>query len=156
MTDYTNGLRGFDHMLTETRQQLARMRAAAATGAAAPSDEDANTEPPQPLTGQGSDPAGWVLATVSAGQLQSLTVDPRLLREGTEAVCEQIIAAVNDAFADLGLHTRAGSAQESTDVPETEQLAASLADLQDESMRSMAMFTQTLTSALDRIQSRNR
>ncbi|MEU1587015.1 YbaB/EbfC family nucleoid-associated protein [Micromonospora sp. NPDC005710] len=153
MTDFTEGPRGFDLMLSETRRQLAKMGAAAAAGATVPGTQSADTEP-ETVIGEGSEPGGWAQATVSAGRLRSLVVDPRLLREGSEAVCDKVIAAVNAAYADLG--RRATSDLDAADTADVEQLTADLSRLQDESMRNMTMFTQALTSALERIQAQNR
>ncbi len=66
------------------------------------------------------------------------------------------MAAVNAAFADLAEKAGQASDASAPAVPDPGQLAGRLAELQDESMRSMATFTQTLASALDRIQARER
>lgn len=134
--------RGEDHLdqlLSRTRAALAATRTA---GAAAADDEAAA------IVGQGDAADGLVRAVVSAGGLvESITVDPRLLRDGLEVLCGQIVVAVNAAFADLRAQTPAQTAPE-VDV---EALSANLASLQDQSVRQMAMISQALGDVVARM-----
>ncbi|MET8526138.1 YbaB/EbfC family nucleoid-associated protein [Micromonospora sp. NPDC005172] len=130
----------FDRLFQQTRQALASMRS---TGQV-PDGLDV-----EPARGTGS-AAGGQIEVVAVGQrVESVTVDPRALRMGTEMLGEQITLAVNAALDDLRL-----AAGDPGDAPEVDPVALGqqLDELQNESVRSMAAMTDALTDAVRRIQ----
>ena len=137
--DLGSGARSIDQLLEDTRRVLAEMRPGAGT-------------PPDPgeLRGEGEAADGQVRAVAGAGgRLESLTVNPRALRLGSEALCEQIVVAVNAALDDLrdrveGQAVAAGAADPAA-------LAEQLRNLHTESARQMERFTQGVRDALDQI-----
>jgi DNA-binding protein YbaB len=133
------GTEALDRLLADTRRTLESMTAARPDNAAEPDEVRG--------TGEASD--GQVRATVvSAGEVESLRIDPRLLRLGSEALSEQVMLAVNAAFADH----RARASGPTPDAPvDPQQLAGQLRDLQDQSVRSMAAFSTAMADVLSRI-----
>jgi DNA-binding protein YbaB len=124
-------------LLGETRQALESMR---------------HTEPPDPeqVRGTGSAADGQVVATVVApNQLESLQINPRLMRLGSEDLAERIQAAVNAAFAEFATKAREQMPGQAT--VDTGELAGRLRSLQDESVRSMEAFSQAMSEALARV-----
>ncbi len=123
-------------LLSETRQALESVR---------------HTEPPDPeqVRGTGSAADGQVVVTVvAANQLESLQINPRLLRLGSEELAEQILAAVNAALAEFVTRAREQVPDQAVD---TGELAGRLRSLQDESVRSMEAFSQAMSEALARV-----
>lgn len=109
-------------------------------------------EPPDAgeLWGLGEAAEGQVQAVaVAGGRLDSLTVNPRAMRMGSEALCEQIVAAVNAALDDLGGKVAAQAAAAGGVDPTA--LTEQMRDLHTESVRQMEMFTQGIKDAVDRI-----
>ncbi|GEM_PF-3080490 len=116
-------------MFAETRRTLEAMRSGRATvGGEA-----------EEFRGEGEAADGRIRATVAPGnRVESLWFDPRLMRMDSQSLSEEILAAVNVAFVDLSEKAAAyGSDQASVDA---DVLSAQLRDLQDESVRRMAMF----------------
>jgi hypothetical protein len=88
---------------------------------------------------------------VSTDQVESLHLDPRLLRSDCGDLTEQVLTAVNAAFADFNARTTARAPAVTTDPV---VLADRLRGIQEESLRSMAAVTTALTDALSRAQRR--
>jgi DNA-binding protein YbaB len=135
---------GFDQLFEQAKAALDAVRAGGGetgdTGDAEPA------EPAEPVQGEGTAADGQVKVTVGAGgRVEAITVSPRLLRDGIEAVCEQIVLAVNAGLDDL--RTKA-QAQQPAGATDPAALAGQLRELQDESMRKMAAYSQALTDAL--------
>ncbi len=125
-------------LLEDTRRALGALRTGSGSGS-----EDA-----KPVHGEGSAADGRVTAAVaSGGHLESLTVDPRLLRSGSEEVCAQIMVAVNAAMDDLKTRT----AEASPAVMDPAALAETLEGLQTESMRQMSRFTEGIAETVAKI-----
>jgi YbaB/EbfC DNA-binding family protein len=135
-----------DRMLTETRRVLAAVR----SGGGAPAVADPAGDPP--LRGEGSGADGLVRAVVTqGGRLESVAIDPRLLRQGVEALGEQLVAAVNAALDDLA--AQAPPADPSADLA---GLSSRLESLQDQSVRQMAMFSQAMNDVVAHLRSAGR
>jgi DNA-binding protein YbaB len=133
---------GFDQLFEQTKQALQAVRAGRPDGAPA---ADA-------VVGEGSAADGQVTVTAKpGGTIERLVVSPRLLREGIEAVCEHVTVAVNAALADL----RTKSSADQAGAADPAALAGQLRDLQDESMRKMASYSQALTDALAQVRGRS-
>ena len=127
-----------DDLLTRTQQALSAMRSQAAE----PADEEADGL----LRAEGTAADGLVVAiVVQGGRLASLTVDPRVLRQGTEVVCGHVVTAVNAALCELEARVSA-SARADVDA-----LAARLGGLQEQSVRQMAMFSQAMEGVVARL-----
>jgi DNA-binding protein YbaB len=128
-------------LIGETRQALESMR---------------ETRPgdPEQVRGSGSTPDGQAVATVVApNRVESLALNPRLLRLGSEELAEQILVAVNAAFADFAERAREQAPSLGADPAE---LAGRLRTLQEESARSMESFSQAMTEAFDRVRRTDR
>lgn len=135
---YLGGL-GVDSLLEDTRRALEQMRPAA--GAAAEQATEGR--------GTGEAAEGQVRATAMVGgRLESLQVDPRAMRLGSQALGEQIVIAVNAALDDL--REQVGD----TPVPgaaDPAALAEQMRDLQQRSAHQMEMLSQGVTAAMARI-----
>jgi hypothetical protein len=130
-----------DRLLTDTRAALDRMR----TTPAMPTDPGATDV--DVLHADGIDPSGRVSVTVTLpGRISALTMDPRIMREGSTAVCDAIIEAVNDGLASL--QTLALRGVPSIDV---ESLAADLERVQTESLHSASTMLTALQDTMSRI-----
>jgi DNA-binding protein YbaB len=136
------GGESFDRLLAGTRQALESVRGSGGD------DDDEAAE----VRGEGEAADGLVRATVvPGGRLESVQVKPRLVRSGIDAVCEQIVVAVNAALDDL----RAKAAeQRPPGAPDPAKLASQLRELQDESTRRMEVYGQALTDVLAQIRGR--
>lgn len=132
-----------DQLLTDTRRALETMRSG--QQAADPA------EPAEPVTGEGDAADGKVHAVVTLpGEVQSLTMDPRVLRAGSESVCEAVVEAVNAALSDLR-----GKATTDVGAPvDLEQLSGDLEAVQHESLQTMKTMFGTLQQVMDRIDRR--
>ncbi|HEY9473405.1 MAG TPA: YbaB/EbfC family nucleoid-associated protein [Mycobacteriales bacterium] len=139
MDDFGLGAGSIDRLLEDTRRVLEEMR---------PGDG----EPPAPgeLRGEGQAADGQVRAVaVAGGRLESLTVNPRAMRMGSEALCEQIVVAVNAALDDL--RGRVENQAVTAGAVDPAALTEQMRDLHTESARQMEMFTQGIRDALDQI-----
>lgn len=133
------GVEGAERLLANTRQLLDEL----AAGRADPADTEE-------LHGHGEAADGQIRVTAaSGGRIESVSINPRLLRAGTETLGEQITIAVNAALDDLG--TKVGEHAAAAAVADPALLAERLRDLHAESVRQMGMFTQGITDAVDRI-----
>lgn len=131
-----------DTLLTDTRAALDRMLATS-TAATAP----ATAPGVGAMTADGTGAHERVTATVSLpGRLTSLTVDPRLMREGSDAVCAAVIEAVNAGLA--ALQERALDGAQSIDV---ESLAVDLEQVQADALQSASTMFTALQDTMDRI-----
>src|SRR5258707_1142939 len=110
------GAGDLDRLLEDTRRALSEM-------GARPADQATLAE----LRGTGTAADDQVrAAVVIGGRLETLSVDPRLMRMGSEALCEQIVFAVNAALDDL-LTKVAESSPELPELPERAELGRQLA-----------------------------
>jgi hypothetical protein len=131
MTQEPGGVESLDALLGKSRELLDLV-------ASAGSDHGDTS-----VKGTGTAADGMIRVAVSPRRLDALSVDPRAMRLGSQALSAEIMSAVNAAFAELwqtagGAHTVRG-AQANAGA-----LTGQLRDLQNDSMRSMAMFTQAM------------
>jgi DNA-binding protein YbaB len=132
---------GFGRLLEDTRRALGALRTG--NGGVRPEGE-----PAEPVHGEGSAADGRITArVVSGGHLEALKVDPRLMRAGSEAICAQIIVAVNAAMDDL----RGQTSQAAPAAMDPEALAGMLENLQTESARELSRFTQGVAETVAKI-----
>jgi DNA-binding protein YbaB len=155
-------LASMERLLSDTREALRRMQptSTAAAGTAAASTAAASTAAAgrdgpagggeaaaAPLRAEASDRSGRATAVVaSPGRIESLRVDPRLMRDGSEAVCDAIAEAVNAALAKLQDDAIAGAA-----VIDATGLAVDLERLQADSLASATTMMASLQDAMARI-----
>lgn len=132
----TSGVRGdeFDNLLSRARQAVADVSGAASASA-------------EPVVGEAAD--GMVRVTMlPAGELSEIKVDPKLLREGIDEVCQNIVVATNDAIRKMRAASRApGSADPAA-------LASTLRELQQDSLREMSSFSSALNDVVARLRTR--
>jgi hypothetical protein len=99
--------------------------------------------------GAGDAADGRVSAVAVGGRLESLKLDPRVLRMASEELAGHIVAAVNAALDDLA--TQAPSADQIS-LPEPRVLAAQVAEIQQQSVRQMMALSQAIGTAVRRVQ----
>jgi DNA-binding protein YbaB len=133
------GVNEFERMLTETRQLLEQVR----SGQAMPPGDAA--EAPAEGRGEAADGRIRVVAGVG-GEVTSIELDPRVMRMASEELAAELAVAVNAALRDLRARTQA------TDVAiDPAALQERLREAQDQGLRQMALFTQTLDELMTRI-----
>jgi len=138
--DLTAGMARLDDMLSEARRELMATRA---------SPRDESGEPAEPVQGLGEAADGLVKVTVvSGGKVEKIVVNPGLLRQGLEVICEHIAKATNAALDDLRSKVSAA-----TDVSAVDPaaLSARLQDLQDQSMQQMSQIGDALSLVVARM-----
>jgi hypothetical protein len=132
----------FDRMLDETRALLEQVR----SGQAAPPG-DGDEAPPE---GHGEAAEGRIRVTAGVGgELTSIELDPRVMRMASEELAAELTSAVNAALRDLRSRARATDAAIDPAV-----LAERLKETQDQGLRQMALFTQSLDELMTRIGNR--
>ncbi|GGK69591.1 hypothetical protein Ppa06_37190 [Planomonospora parontospora subsp. parontospora] len=140
------GVEGLDRVIEQARQAL--------VSAQEPGDGSADSASGRlgmALQGEGVAAQGRVRATVApGGRLSSLTVDPRLMRAGSEEMCAEIVKAVNAAVDDL----RVKVTEQAGASPDVEELSSTLLTLQQESVRQMEQFTQAINDVVLRFERR--
>lgn len=132
------GVGEFERLLEDTRRVLEQIRSG-----------DGEVPDEEEVHGEGEAADGQVRAVVvTGGRLKSLSVDPRAMRMGSAALCEQIVVAVNAALDDL---RGKAAGQPVTSAADPAALAERIRDLQNESVRQMDRFSQGIADVLDRI-----
>lgn len=109
---------------------------------------------PEEMTARGEGQASdeRVRASAHGGRVESITLDPRVLRLPPEELGSLVAEAVNAALDDQrGRSTAAIGA-----VPDLAALAETLHDVQNQSLRQMGVITQGITDAMARIRERTR
>ncbi|SCE84202.1 YbaB/EbfC family nucleoid-associated protein [Micromonospora mirobrigensis] len=98
--------------------------------------------------GEGTTADGLITVVAGpGGRIESVTVAPQALREGSDHLGEQLTLAVNAALDDLRERTLAGA----PDVPDPAVLLERLQEVQQQSVRQMRSFLGALTDAQARI-----
>jgi DNA-binding protein YbaB len=132
---------GVERMFGDLRRTLESMRADR------PVAEDAE------LRGEGESESGQVRVTVvGPSRVESVRLDPRAMRMDSQTLGEEIVTALNAAFADL--RAKAVTATPDTAPVDTAALASQLRELQDQSVRRMAQFGQAMNQVLAQLQQR--
>lgn len=103
------------------------------------------------MEGHGAAADGKVKVVAGAGgELTSVELDPRAMRMPSEELADALRSAVNEALRELRSRSRAAETAIDPDV-----LAQGLRDAQDQGLRQMAAFTQSLDDLMTRIGSRD-
>jgi hypothetical protein len=132
----------FGRVLEDARQALTAFRPDVSSAGPAPG------APAEPLRGEGTAADGKIsVQVISGGHVEELTVDPRLMRLGSQELCAQIVVAVNAAMDDL----RSQTAQAGPSVMDPAALAEALEGLQTESVRQMSRFTEGVAETVAKI-----
>lgn len=136
-----------ERLLDDTRAALGRMQPSAARTSTAAGTASPDPAAPELLRSEASDATDRATAVVVApGRIESLRIDPRLLRAGSEAVCDAIAEAVNAALAHL--QDDALSAAGTMDIT---GLGVDLERLQAKSLSSASTIMESLRDAMARI-----
>ena len=100
------------------------------------------------IRGQGEALDGFVTVVAKpGGRLESLTLNPRVLRTDSATLAAEILTAVNAALDDLQAKVNAAVPA----VPPSEALVERLKEIQDTSVRRMETFLQTIGEVQNRI-----
>ncbi|WP_020577841.1 YbaB/EbfC family nucleoid-associated protein [Actinopolymorpha alba] len=127
-------------LLADTRRALERMRRPSA---------EVTPEPTELIRGEGEGGQGKVHAVAKVpGRIEILQMDPRLMRDGSEAVCEAIVDAINAALEDLQNKVVGGTTIDAV------ELSGELERLQEQSLDSARSMMAALQDAMDRIERR--
>jgi DNA-binding protein YbaB len=123
-----------DQMLSQARKTLESLRSSR------PQDADAR--------GTGEAAGGQVrVVAASPGRLESLELDPRVMRMPSKDLAAHVLAAANAALDDLAAQAPSAAG---ISVPDPGELAAAVADIQQQSVRQMAAISQAITAAVQR------
>jgi DNA-binding protein YbaB len=134
--DLGTATNAMDRLLAETARALESMRSAVP-----PADDG------EPVLGTGTAADDRIRAVASgANRIDSITIDPRLMRLGSEALAEEIVTAVNAAFADLQRQAQTMSAP-----ADPAEMAGQLRQLREDSVRGMVSVTSALDEVLGQI-----
>jgi DNA-binding protein YbaB len=123
----------FDEALSATRQALRE---------ASPATE--------PMPGTGVAAHGLIRVTAEAGRLSEVVVDPRAMRLPPAEFAEQLREAVNSALAEAD----ATAAPEAAALPDPATLARQLEELQNQSVRQMTRYTQSISEVMAALKQR--
>jgi hypothetical protein len=122
--------------LSEARQMLRDLRA----NPGRPTDGE-------PVQGTGEAADGMVRVVAEGGKISKVELNPRVMRLASESLAEELAKAVNAALADLASKAVA----EVSPLGDPAVLEAKLAELQDQSVRQMARYSQSLSEMLARL-----
>ncbi len=128
----------FDRALSRARQVLRDQRSGLAGTA-----EGADAEP---VRGTGEAADGLIRVVAERGRLSNVVLDPRVMRLPSETLAEELSRAVNAALAELESKATA----QASPVVDPAALEATLADLQDQSIRMMTRYTQSINEVMAR------
>jgi hypothetical protein len=101
-----------------------------------------------PTEGHGEASEGRVRVTAQAGRIESITLEPRLLRLPSAELGELVRDAVNGALTDLGGTYAA--------APDLAAISETLREVQNEGLRQMAVITDGIADAMAKIRERAR
>ncbi|HEY0539516.1 MAG TPA: hypothetical protein VGD53_14155 [Actinoallomurus sp.] len=102
-----------------------------------------------PDEGHGETSEGRVRVTAQAGRIESVTLEPRLLRLPPEEVGELVRDAANAALTDL-------NGKSAADAPDLAAISEALREVQNEGLRQMAIITDGIAGAMAQIRQRTR
>jgi DNA-binding protein YbaB len=125
----------FDRLLSESRRMLESMRSTPPDGAEAKETVEAAD--------------GRIKVVMSQGRLESLELDPRVMRMAAQDLAEQIMTAVNKALDAMA--AKASAVDPSLAAIDPQALAAQVAKIQDDGIRQMAAISQEISATVARI-----
>ncbi|MFC4018601.1 YbaB/EbfC family nucleoid-associated protein [Micromonospora sp. GCM10011542] len=113
---------------------------------------DQPEEAAQPLQGVGEAADGMVrVVALAGGQIESVWIDPRLMRSASESLAEEIRTATNAALADLRT-----ALADATTTPDTTAMLEQLRELQRGAVPQLQGFIDTLSGVQERLSSGRR
>jgi hypothetical protein len=124
----------FDQALSAARQALQDAMAGAASAV--------------PSSGTGAD--GLIEVIAEGQRLTSVTVDPRAMRLPAEEFGAELLSAVNAALASAD----PASAAEAAALPDPAALSRQLEELQNQSVRQMERYTQSISEVMAALKQR--
>src|SRR6266542_2956353 len=98
------------------------------------------------LAGTGEAADGLIRVVAERGRLSNVVLDPRVMRLPSETFAEELSRAVNAALAEL----ESKASAQASPVVDPAALEATLADLQDQSIRMMTRYTQSINEVMAR------
>jgi DNA-binding protein YbaB len=123
-----------DQMLSQARKTLESLRSSRLPGGDA--------------RGRGEAAGGQVrVVAASPGRLESLELDPRVMRMPSKDLAACVLAAANAALDDLAAQAPSAAG---ISAPDPRELAAAVADVQQQSVRQMAAISQAIAAAVQR------
>lgn len=136
-----------ERLLDDARAALERMHPDAAQSPTAARPTSPGGGPTEQLRAEASDRLERATAVVvTPGRIESLRIDPRLMRDGSEAVCAAITDAVNGALGRLQ-----DDALSSAGTIDMSALAVDLERLQADSLTNATTMMASLRDAMARI-----
>jgi DNA-binding protein YbaB len=103
-----------------------------------------------PATGTGLAADGLIRVTADGGRLSEVVVDPRAMRLPHAEFAEQLREAVNSALAEADVT----ATPEAAALPDPARLAHQLEELQNQSARQMARYTQSISEVMAALKQR--
>jgi DNA-binding protein YbaB len=111
-----------------------------------PTDEG---EPTEPIRGVGAALDGFVRVTVKpGGQVESVQLNPRVMRSDSESIAEAFVAATNAALADL--QQKIGAVLPA--MADQHQMLERLQEFQTQSVAQMQRYLKAITDVQDQIE----
>ncbi|GAA4991670.1 YbaB/EbfC family nucleoid-associated protein [Actinopolymorpha pittospori] len=105
-------------------------------------------EPTEPIRGLGEAMDGFVRVTVKpGGQVESVQLNPRVMRSDSESIAEAFVAATNAALADL--QQKIGAVLPT--MADQHQMLERLQEFQSQSVVQMQRYLKAITDVQDQI-----
>jgi DNA-binding protein YbaB len=106
-----------------------------------------------PSSGTGVSADGLIQVTAEGSRLSAVVVDPRAMRLPAAEFGAELLAAVNAALAAASASS-AESAAEAAALPDPAALSRQLEELQNQSLRQMARYTQSISEVMAALKQR--
>lgn len=107
-------------------------------------------EPPK-VSGEGLSEDQMVRITVSGGEVESISIDPRSLRKSSVELSDDIRTAVNQA---IGAHNESLYEAMRTEAPDPEAIGGAIDGIREEAARSLDEYMDKMTAMLEQHASR--
>lgn len=102
-------------------------------------------EPPT-VTGEGTSADEMVTVTLSGGEVQGITIDPRSMRKSSVELADDLRHAFNAAIAS---HNQALFEAMSADAPDPAAIGAGLDGIREEASASLGAYLDQMTAMLE-------
>lgn len=103
-------------------------------------------EPPT-VTGEGTSTDQMVTVTLSGGEVEGITIDPRSMRKSSVELADDLRHAFNAA---IGSHNHALLEAMSADAPDPDAIGAGLDDIREEASASLGAYLDQMTAMLEK------
>jgi DNA-binding protein YbaB len=135
----TSELRGGQNIVAALAQARAELRAVRAT---APHGRE------ESIRGEGTAANGLVRVAAEGGRIVGVDLDQQALRLAPERLASAIASAANDALAGSSPATAAGATHM---VPDLVALEARLAEMQDDGVRQLVRYAESISESIKRV-----